>query len=402
MFIIDRQPGQLVPVKVWLPDISLLEQECLQQAVNLAKLPFAFHHIALMPDTHAGFGMPIGGVLAAENVVVPNAVGVDIGCGMCFVETDIHRNEVSREDMQFLVGQMMRQIPTGFSHHKTKQPSQALDRFVKRLAESDCYRPPELIKEIERGYYQIGTLGGGNHFIEIQADERGMVCIMLHSGSRNFGLQIAKHFNHIAKSLNIRWQCLDPVTYDLAFLPLSSPEGSSYMIWMDLALQFAMENRHRMMDMVMSILQKYRPTVTFSRFINAHHNYAALEHHFGRQVVVHRKGAIRARRGESGIIPGAMGTASYIVEGLGHEESFHSCSHGAGRTMSRKKAVATIPVQKTMEDLQQLGVVLGKHKKGDVSEESRFAYKDIDFVISQQGDLIKPVKKLRTLAVVKG
>ncbi|SHF50110.1 RtcB family protein [Desulforamulus putei] len=402
MFVINNQPGQLIPVKVWLNDISQLEEECLQQALNLSKLPFAFRHIALMPDTHAGFGMPIGGVLAADNVVIPNAVGVDIGCGMCFAETDIPKTELTKEDLQHLVGQIMRNIPTGFNHHKSKQTSQALDSFVKQINAAEFYKPWELVKEIDSGYYQIGTLGGGNHFIEIQADERGMVCVMLHSGSRNFGLKIARHFNEVAKRLNEQWQSPVPKQYDLAFLPLDTPEGNAYMVWMDVALQFAMENRRKMMDIVMNALQKRRPGVRFSNTINAHHNYAALENHFGREVMVHRKGAIRARQGELGIIPGAMGTYSYIVEGLGNEESFHSCSHGAGRTMSRKKAVATIPVDKTMEDLKQLGVVLGKNKKGDISEESRFAYKDIDFVISQELDLIRPVKKLMTMAVIKG
>lgn len=402
MFEIFDPQKQNVPIKVWLEDNSQLEEQCLQQALNLSKLPFAFSHIALMPDTHSGFGMPIGGILATKGQVIPNAVGVDIGCGMIFAETNLHQDDISPADLKRLVQQIMRNVPTGFHHHKQKQPCKVLDTFGKRVKNTKLYTNPQLEQELGKGYYQVGTLGGGNHFIEVQRDDDGTICLMLHSGSRNFGYKIANYFNQLAKELNKKHQSPVPASFDLAHLPLDSIEGRGYLTWMQLALDFAAENRQRMMNVVMGELVKLKRNVRFYNIVNAHHNYAALETHFGQQVMVHRKGAIKAAQGEMGIVPGAMGSYSYIVEGLGNPQAFNSCSHGAGRKMSRKQALKSIPREKTLTDLQNLGVVLGKNKRGDVSEESRFAYKDIDYVINQELDLIKPVKRLQTIAVIKG
>ncbi|MBO8169452.1 MAG: RtcB family protein [Thermoanaerobacteraceae bacterium] len=382
------------PVKVWLEHEGQIDEGCWEQALNLANLPFLHKWVALMPDVHEGYGMPIGGVIATEDVIIPNAVGVDIGCGMCFVETSIHKSEF--KELSNFVERLMHRIPTGFDHHKKKQQCQTLD------AAGKFFRSHALSGEIERGYYQIGTLGGGNHFIEVQEDEGGMVCIMLHSGSRNFGYQIARYFNELAKQLNAQWGWPVPRNYQLAFLPVESPEGKAYIRWMRLALQFARENREVMLKVVKEELCQIFPYIKFKKEVNCHHNYAALEEHYGRKVWVHRKGAIRAGKGELGIIPGAMGSYSYIVEGRGNPESFCSASHGAGRKLGRRQAKREIPAADTLADLEKLGVVLGKRKKKDVSEESRFAYKDIDAVIEQELDLIKPLKKLRTLAVIKG
>ena len=404
MFVIYNEKLQLKPIKVWLEDSALIEPECLQQGLNLSNLPFLHKHVALMPDTHSGYGMPIGGVIAAEGVIIPNAVGVDIGCGMSFVQTSIHKEEFKEDDLNNLVGQIMRNIPTGFNHHKKFQECKTLDEFCRDndLSSHLQIKYKDLFKEIERGYYQIGTLGGGNHFIELQEDQEGFVCIMLHSGSRNFGLKIAKHFNGLAKVFNEEWYTMVPKKYDLAFLPTSSAEGKDYIKWMSLALDFAQENRQKMLEIVKDEVCRRKPQITFSNELNAHHNYAAFENHYGKDVWVHRKGAISAREGEMGIIPGAMGSYSYIVKGKGNPESFHSCSHGAGRKMSRKKANEEFSVESTIRDLKELGVILGKAKKGDVGEESRFAYKDIEAVISNELDLVEPVKKLKTLVVIKG
>ncbi|MBM7855998.1 tRNA-splicing ligase RtcB [Desulfohalotomaculum tongense] len=396
MFTIYDKEKQKYPIKVWLENREQIEKSCLQQAINLSNLPFIHRWVALMPDTHSGYGMPIGGVIATEGVVIPNAVGVDIGCGMAFAETNIHKSELQGPKLNFLIGQIMRNIPTGFDHHKQKQPCRVLDEFIDRCRYES--QPRELVNEIERGYYQIGTLGGGNHFIEIQEDEQGMVNIMLHSGSRNFGLKIAKYFNNLASQLNDRWFR----QVQLSFLSADSKEGKSYIQWMNLALNFARENRQKMLNVVKDELTKLFPHVKFTGEVNAHHNYASFERHYGRDVWVHRKGAIRVREGELGIIPGAMGSYSYIVKGKGNKESFYSCSHGAGRKMSRKKARENYSVQETINDLKKQGVVLGKNKKSDVSDECRWAYKDIDFVIGQELDLIEPVKKLKTMAVIKG
>jgi tRNA-splicing ligase RtcB len=398
MVIIYDEDKQKNPIKVWLEDKEQLDEDCIRQALNLSNLPFLHKWVCLMPDTHSGYGMPIGGVIAAKDAIIPNAVGVDIGCGMAFVETDIHRSNLSEKESKKLVKDIMKYIPTGFDHHKKKQNSRSLDKAIKEIEPN----PKELFDEIEKGYYQLGTLGGGNHFIEIQEDEKGFLGIMIHSGSRNFGYKIANYFNNIAKELSDRWKFNIPKEYDLAYLPTDSKEGQLYIKWMNLALDFAKENREKMMSVVKDCMTKIFPNIEYKNEVYAHHNYAAYENYYNQMVWVHRKGAIRVRKGELGIIPGAMGSYSYIVEGLGNPESFYSCSHGAGRRMSRNKARKEFPMEMTISDLENQGVILGKKKKSDVSDECKWAYKDIDFVISQELDLIKPVKRLKTVCVVKG
>lgn len=411
MFVLYDRNSQRYPIKIWLENREQIEDSCLEQALNLANLPFIHKWVSLMPDTHTGMGMPIGGVIATDGVVIPNAVGVDIGCGMAFIETNIPAELLKNTEtpngklIKPVIGDILRNIPVGFAHHKKKQECHALDEAVNNREKLDF--APELLPELKNGYFQVGTLGGGNHFIEIQEDEEGKVGIMLHSGSRNFGLKICTHFNKIAKELNKKWQSSVPEEYGLAFLPTDTLEGKSYIEWMNLALNFAYENREQMLLKVIDIVEKWvgkysSEQIEFKNRINCHHNYAAIENHYGKNVWVHRKGAIRARENDLGIVPGAMGSNSYIVQGLGNQESFYSCSHGAGRRLSRTRAKAEFPVEKVMNDLKDCNVVLGKHKKDDVAEESRFAYKDIDFVINNELDLVKPVKKLRTIGVVKG
>lgn len=412
MFVITNRKNQRLPVKVWLDNEEQLDPGCLQQALNAASLPFAHSHIAVMPDAHEGYGVHIGCVFAADGAIVPNAVGVDIGCGVAFVQTNIpvallRQPTPGGSLAQSLVGAIMRSVPTGFSHHRQPQKCRTLDRLKNDPKVYQEYHVPELAGEIDRGYYQIGTLGGGNHFIELQEDEDGMTGIMIHTGSRNFGYKICGHFNRVAKALDSGGFAV-PREWDLACLPVDSEAGQMYIRWMQLALDFARENRAAILARVKEILYDQVERYTGFRDIaetlelNCHHNYAGRETHFGKEVWVHRKGAIRARKGEPGIIPGAMGSFSYLVEGLGNPDSFHSCSHGAGRKMSRNQAMAQYTVAEVVSDLQQQGVVLGKQKKKDVPEEARFVYKDIDAVMAQQSDLVLPVKRLRTVAVVKG
>jgi tRNA-splicing ligase RtcB len=400
MFVFYEKENQRIPIKIWLNNYSNIEPECMQQALNLSNLPFVYKHVALMPDTHCGYGMPIGGVIATENVIIPNAVGVDIGCGMGFVETNIHKEELTHNDYTNLIGQIMRNIPTGFSHHSKPQPCLTLEtnEFAQEMIDHNITYLPK----IEEGYYQIGTLGGGNHFIELQEDENGMLCVMLHTGSRNFGYKVCKYFNEEANFMNKKWFTSVPENFELAFLPLSENVGQDYLSWMKLAMLFAQENRYVIMDKIKDEIQRKIPNVEFNNEINAHHNYANIENHFGKNVWVHRKGAIRAREGEWGIIPGAMGSYSYIVKGLGNPESFMSCSHGAGRAMSRKKAKENYSVEQTILDLKEQNIVFGKNNKKDCNDECRWAYKDIDEVINNELDLIVPIKKLKTLAVIKG
>lgn len=260
---------------------------------------------------------------------------------------------------------------------------------------------------IADGYFQVGSLGGGNHFIELQEDQDGYLCIMIHSGSRHLGKEICDYFHEQARKLNQRWYSQVPDEYRLAFLPVESKEGKQYINWMKLAMDYAFENRECMLqktcEIVREIVEKHTDLqVKYGEEINCHHNYASLENHYEENVWVHRKGAIRVQEGELAVIQGAMGSYSYVVRGKGNKESFHTSSHGAGRAYSRTGAKAAFSAEQVIVDLKDQGVVLGKQKKNDVAEECRFAYKDIDQVMSQQVDMVTPIRKLKTVGVVKG
>lgn len=410
MFVIYEEDMKK-PIKVWLDERTQIEEGCMEQARHLSKLPFIHKWVCLMPDTHMGKGMPIGGVIAADGVIIPNAVGVDIGCGMNFVATNI-KAEVLKTTMtgngtilQGIIGELLRNIPVGFKSYKGKQESAVLDRA---MAQQELYVEQEsLFPLIEAAYFQVGTLGGGNHFIELQEDDEGYLGIMLHSGSRHFGKMVCDYYHNKARELNEMWYSQVPDEYRLAFLPVAAKEGEEYIRWMQLALDFAFENRERMMEKTKEVverwLEKYTgQTISYHTGVNCHHNYAALEHHYDKNVWVHRKGATRVNNGELAVIPGAMGSYSYVVMGTGNKESFCTSSHGAGRAYSRKGAMDAFSCEEVMNDLKAQGVVLGKHKKSDVAEESRFAYKDIDQVMECQKDLVIPVKRLKTIGVVKG
>lgn len=327
MFEYYDKSKMLIPIKIWTKSIEDIEESCLEQAIHLANLPFAYDHIALMPDTHTGKGMPIGGVIACKNVVIPNAVGVDIGCGMAFVQTDIPV-KVLRETMtgsgeliKVIIGNILRTIPVGFRHYSKPQASAVLDKAQSEIEKYTV--DSELIDFIEQSYYSVGSLGGGNHFIEIQEDEDGLACIMLHSGSRMFGNMIGKHFNQLAHKINDQYFSVVPSEYNLPFLPVDTNEGQRYLNWMHLAMDFAFENRAVMLEKVKQIfteqIEKHTALhPTYTNEINCHHNYAALENHYGENVWVHRKGAIHAKNGEIAIIPGSMGSNSYIVKATPH------------------------------------------------------------------------------------
>jgi len=363
------------------------EQGAIDQAINLTKLPFIFKHICLMPDTHQGYGMPIGGVMATKGVIVPNAVGVDIGCGMLAVKTDL--TELSFEDRKYLVGKIRENVPVGFKHHTETQKWTGFDNA-----------PDEKIiqRELKSAQYQIGTLGGGNHFIEIQKGSDGFIWIMIHSGSRNIGFKIAKEYHDQAKKLCSKWYS-DIPTPDLAFLPIDTSEAKNYIMAMDFAIDFALENRRMMLS---SIVDAFDGTgAIFDKEINIHHNYARYENHYKTNVIVHRKGATSARQGEIGIIPGSQGTCSYIVEGKGSPESFSSCSHGAGRKMGRKQAKRELNLEAEKSKLTAMNIVHSIRNVEDL-DEAPGAYKNIDTVMQEQADLIKPIVKLTPLAVVKG
>ena len=415
MFTLYEPSEQKVPIKIWLENTSQLDKNCLEQAKNLANLPFAYQHIALMPDAHAGYGMPIGGILAAEEMIVPNAVGADIGCGMAIVQTNIPVEILITAETpdgilaQSIVNTILRSIPNGYEKHKRKQASNVVRQFSWYLEEQEKAGPTkELAYVLDEAYFQVGTLGGGNHFIELQTDEEGFLGVMVHTGSRNVGDAVCRYFDEKAKQLNMQQHSPVPPEWNLAYLPTESDIGKEYIRWMEFAMAFAKENRAKITGIVIEIIRRLVAEyadftgIEVSEPIDCHHNYAAYEEHAGKLVWVHRKGAIRVREGEWGIIPGAMGASSYLVKGKGNQESFQSCSHGAGRQMSRKEAMETFSVEDTILDLESKGIFLGKTRKRDIGEEARFAYKDIDFVIANELDLIEPIRKLETLGVVKG
>jgi tRNA-splicing ligase RtcB len=390
-----------IPIYSWCKNI---EKEALNQAENVSNLPFAFHHTALMPDCHMGFGMPIGCVAAFKNFVVPNAVGVDIGCGMGAVKTDILNNELSFEIIEKIFKNLEKKIPLGFSTHGSKQIWKGFDDFFKNFSSG---RPGWYSDKIfERAQKSLGTLGGGNHFIELQKDDKGFVWLMLHSGSRNLGKIIAEHYHLKALKFCTKNKINLP-TPELAGLESDSSDGKAYLRDMKFALDFAAENRKKMMDSFKSIISDLNKC-TFTEEINIHHNYASLERHFNTDVFIHRKGATSAKINQKGIIPGSMGTPSYIIKGLGNEDSFMSCSHGAGRTMGRNEACRNLNIETCEKDMKGIyhrsfqkiskGSLKGKF---DLSE-APGAYKKIDEVIELQKDLVTVLYKLYPIGCLKG
>lgn len=400
---------QRIPIKFWL-NLENLEHSALEQILNLSNLPFAYHHIAIMPDCHTGYGMPIGGVLATKNVVVPNAVGVDIGCGMCAVKTSLKKEQLDTDILKRIMGEIRKVIPVGMVHHKEKQDFSLMPLcetpIEYTIHNKDRINNMKIISEqFSSALHQLGTLGGGNHFIEIQKDTDDMIWIMIHSGSRNLGFKVAKYYNEIAKEMNKKFWSDVPLSYGLAFLPLDSKEGQDYMIEMQYCVDFALANRKLMMnrikEVICFILHMKTDDLFFPEDTNIAHNYASLENHFGENVIVHRKGATLARKGIIGIIPGSQGSKSYIVKGLGNPESFMSCSHGAGRLMSRSKARATLDLGLEQKKLDDQGIIHSIRHSKDLDEASS-AYKDINEVINNQKDLVEILVELTPLAVVKG
>jgi len=380
--------SEKIPIKIWS---DLVEDGAMEQAKNLANLPFAFRHIAIMPDVHQGYGMPIGTVLAARGVVIPNAVGVDIGCGMNAVETNIPVSAMTPAWLRSIVKRIKAEIPVGFSQRI------GFDGIVKE-SEAISYMPDLPNEYYEKALSQIGTLGGGNHFIEIQAGDNGNVWIMVHSGSRKFGHSVAERWNKVAIDMNAKWFSSVPADQDLAFLPLESEEGFGYWSDMEAAVIYARESRYLMTSVIIKILSEFDSKVEDLSWYDVAHNYARLENHFKNNVVVHRKGATSARDGEIGIIPGSMGTKSFVVSGLGNKESFMSCSHGAGRAMSRSQAKETLDLQL---EIRKMGSVLFPMSACDL-DEAPGAYKDIDKVMMLQAGLVRIIRTLTPLAVVKG
>ena len=381
------------PVKIWT---DYVEKSAMRQIENLTTLPFLFHHLAIMPDVHTGMGMPIGGVLACKDAVIPNAVGVDIGCGMCAVKTNWKVADIPTDVLRKQIMRGIRKrIPMGMDHHKEAQDE-------KYLPTGHDIDKMEIVKRRQEYITkEVGTLGGGNHFIELQKDETGTLWIMIHSGSRNLGKLVGDYYNEKAKKLNERWYSVVSPDIRLSFLPLRTDEFNAYWQEMKYCVDFALCNRKLMMKRIEEVIKDAIPEIGFEPMINIAHNYAAWERHYGQDVIVHRKGATLAREGVIGIIPGSQGTASYIVEGLGNPESFCSCSHGAVRTLSRTAAIRDLNLKEEVERLDALGIIHAIRNQNDMQEASG-AYKDIETVIANEADLVKVKTRLLPVAVIKG
>lgn len=376
-----------VPIKLWLDE---LEEGALEQAKDIANLPIAHKHVAIMPDSHQGYGMPIGGVLATKDAIIPNAVGVDIGCGMCSLKTNL--KDIDTDDLKKILGRTRETIPVGHKHHKKAQDEKWMPELKGDL--------PIVRQEYNSGRKQVGTLGGGNHFVEIQKGSDGYIWIMVHSGSRNIGYTTANHYHDKAiKATKERGD--ENVPKDLSYFVRGTEDFDNYLEEMNYCIDFALHNRKLMMERVKDAFIEVSPSVEFSNFINKPHNFAAVEEHFGEKLIVHRKGATRAEKGEWGMIPGSQGTTSYLVIGKGNPKSFNSCSHGAGRIMSRSKARKSLDFKSEVGLLKKQGVLHALRHKKDL-DEAPGSYKNIKEVMAQQDDLIEIMVELEPLAVMKG
>ena len=403
------QTGHNLPVKSWAE--HELDEKCSEQIANISALPFAFHHIGVMADAHGGFGMPIGGVLATLGAVVPNAVGNDIGCGMTALRTNVRAATLRARPpgigpydlpiLQTVINQIKRDIPAGNGkrgEHKT--PIELSENLL-----DDYYALDTSDMNVTEGFLgrQYGTLGGGNHFVEIDEDQNGDVWLLLHSGSRALGAAVATCYNKLARRLNERWYSQVSAKTELNFLPMDSPEGQRYLSWMWFAQEYAKGNREYMLQKAFLALYRHlNGEVRNPETFDTYHNYAAMENHFGKNVLVTRKGAVRAQKGDMVIIPGSMETGSYIARGLGNPESFNSSPHGAGRAMSRTAAKKQFIVDDMVKRMSDKGIVLATDSVKDVVDEAGPAYHDIETVIQAASDLVEPLYHLTPMAVLKG
>ncbi|KAF1056662.1 MULTISPECIES: RtcB family protein [Delftia] len=394
-----------VPIKMWTKGVPV-EDEARKQLENAARLPVVFKHVAAMPDVHLGIGATVGSVIPTIKAIIPAAVGVDIGCGMMAAKTTLRAEDLP-DNLGPLRSAIEQAVPHGsVPRHRGRDPGSwenppvSVDQVWATLAEEFdllCELHPRLANTNNRKH--LGTLGSGNHFIEICLDEAGFVWFMLHSGSRGVGNAIGTHFIELAKKDAELHQRNLP-DKDLAYFEEGARYFGDYVRGVSWAQKFAMRNREVMMANLIATVRKViaKPFESHVEAVNCHHNYVQQERHFGQDVFITRKGAVSARRGELGIIPGSMGARSYIVRGLGNPESFESCSHGAGRVMSRTKAKKMFSVEDHIKATE--GVEC--RKDANVVDEIPMAYKDIDAVMAAQQDLVEVVHTLKQVVCVKG
>lgn len=396
MIVIKEQDFR-VPLKIWT-EWEEIEEEAQRQLRNIAKLPWVFHHVSVMPDVHFGKGATVGSVIAMKNAISPAAVGVDIGCGMAAIRTNLKAKDLP-DSLRPIRLALEKAIPVGFDEHKHAIYHQYLPEPLLSEAKQLFKRFYDLTQKVHslksKAEQQLGTLGGGNHFIELCLDTEENVWMMLHSGSRHIGHELASYHIERAKKLAHNQDLPDP---DLAVYLEGTKEMEEYKHDLFWAQRYAFLNRNVMLEIYKHVLREFFPHLKEVERIVCHHNYVAEEYHFGEKVYVTRKGAIRAKKGEMGIIPGSMGAKSYIVRGLGNPESYESASHGAGRKMSRNKAKKVFTEKDLIE--QTKGVECRKDK--GILDEIPAAYKDIDRVMEQQKDLVEIVYELKQVLCVKG
>lgn len=387
------------PIKAWTRGVQV-EGHALQQLKNAASMPFIHKHIAAMPDVHWGMGATVGSVIPTQGAIIPAAVGVDIGCGMMAVQLQgLTANDLP-DSLAVIRSHIEDVVPVGFAAHARSNPiAMGLYEQVAWLEEKHPKAFARRKKQaMDIAGEQFGTLGGGNHFIELCTDETGGLWVMLHSGSRGIGNAIGQYFIELARE-EMRRHFINLPDIDLAYLVEGSEHFDDYTRAVSWAQDYARGNRESMMDEVLITLAGHLPEFTTGESaVNCHHNYVEQEHHFGANVWLTRKGAVRAREGDLGIIPGSMGAKSFIVRGKGNPESFHSCSHGAGRMMSRSEAKKRF----TVEDHATATNGVECRKDAGVIDETPAAYKDIDAVMAAQSDLVDVVHTLKQVLCVKG
>ncbi len=387
-----------VPVKVYTRD---LEPAARKQLVNISQLPIVHHHVAAMPDVHHGIGATVGSVIPTLRAIIPAAVGVDIGCGMIAARLSLTANQIDETSLKKIFAQISRDVPVGFNQHDERDARTDAAKPFRRELQRILEQHPGVEKRVGKNsswVRQMGTLGGGNHFIEVCLDEGQCVWVMLHSGSRGIGNAIGTYFIALAKK-DAERVLLQLPDRDLAYFTEGAQHFDDYVAAVGWAQDYARANRVEMMDLVLEALRRHLPAFEVTtEAVNCHHNYVERETHYGESVWLTRKGAIRARKGDLGIIPGSMGTRSFIVRGKGSAEAFDSCAHGAGRRMSRTQAEK----QFSLADLaaQTEGVVCRKDQ--GVLDEIPGAYKDIDAVMVTQRDQVEVVHTLKQVLCVKG
>lgn len=388
-------PGAKADTKLWLPPEEI-EYEAINQLINVSKLPW-LEKLAVMPDCHFGKGATVGSVLGMKNAISPSAVGVDLGCGMSAIKTNLTASDLP-DDLSTLRKKIEDQIPVGRMGHKS---GVKLERLGLKKSEYDKFwakakfLKADVKSKLDNAENQLGSLGGGNHFIEVCLDEDDNVWVMLHSGSRNIGKVIAEQHIEVAKQQEHNFDLPDR---DLAVFLQNTPLFDGYVYDVMWAQEYAFRNRQVMLGLFKKILSHLFPQIKYDEAISCHHNYIDTETIDGVELTVTRKGAIRAGEGQLGLIPGSMGTGSYVVRGLGNEASMFSASHGAGRKMSRSKAKKMF----TQEDLIEQTKGIECRKDAGVVDEIPGAYKDINEVIKRQESLIEPVAFLRQILCVKG